>query len=310
MKRLIFILAFTLFSTTCVWAKESLWLFSSPLTGKALHDAVVESITKAGFLVADDRDMNEPYLKQFGKTHMKAYHTITVWHPASMKAALERDARIAAFIPFTILLYQGEKDSRGRISIPAPPAIMAALGNNDKLLHQAVVASQERAAKALLALKGTKKERQPYTPIIGGQGLMFDISYSLDREEDATAKKEEIQQGLESALDVNGFKLANITNVLTDLEKAGHKLEGYDMIETYSICKLKVIYQASQERPEVGAFAPCSVYFTKKKGEKMIHVGFPPTQNWINATLINNKEIIQTMREAENSVIEALQEAQ
>lgn len=41
------------------------------------------------------------------------------------------------------------------------------------------------------------------------------------------------------------------------------KYDGYDFYDTYSICKLDLIYSISKLHPEVGAYSPCSFYLLK-----------------------------------------------
>ncbi len=43
---------------------------------------------------------------------------------------------------------------------------------------------------------------------------------------------------------------------------------------------------------EDGAFAPCSLYLEKKKGQNNMHVAFPSVYNWMSSMAIDNKEDI------------------
>jgi uncharacterized protein (DUF302 family) len=64
----------------------------------------------------------------------------------------------------------------------------------------------------------------------------------------------------------------------------------YNFYDTYSICKLKVIYTVAQSRPAASAFAPCTTIVYKKKGEDKIILAFPAVYNWLSSADIDDKE--------------------
>lgn len=75
-----------------------------------------------------------------------------------------------------------------------------------------------------------------------------------------------------------------------ELTKEGTVESPYDFYDTYSVCKLKVIYTVAKSRPEASAFAPCTTMVYKKKDEDKIVVGFPAVYNWLSSAKIKDKE--------------------
>jgi len=79
--------------------------------------------------------------------------------------------------------------------------------------------------------------------------------------------------------------------------------------DVYSICKLPVIYTIAKLRPEAGAYAPCSLYMYKKKGENMMYMAFPSVENWISSLAVTDKEGLAVLKDAQDRMQKILQEA-
>ena len=76
-----------------------------------------------------------------------------------------------------------------------------------------------------------------------------------------------------------------------------------------TLCKLPVIYTIAQTRPEAGAFAPCSLYMYKKKGDKMMHLAFPAVANWISSLSVDDKKGLEVLKDAKGRMQKILTEA-
>jgi len=307
MKRVVvlfFALAVSLFANGFV-------LLDTGKSGKELTKTVSAAITKAGFAVADERDLSGAFLKQFEQSDFELYYNITVYDSKMLSNSIVTAPKLGAFVPYTVLIYQKKNDKKSYVGFVKAEAIALPLELKDKKTLAALKASEAKLAKTLkLELKDAKETKLSYkTSPKADKELLFDASIKLKANENALAKKEQLQKEFESALEVEGFKISNITDVKSELEKTKANMSKFEFYDTYSICKLKVIYNASKERPETGVFAPCSVYFYKLRGESLIHVGFPPTKNWVVHTNITNAEHIKVMVEAENVVKNFLKEA-
>ncbi|OHD78756.1 MAG: hypothetical protein A2023_07005 [Sulfuricurvum sp. GWF2_44_89] len=97
----------------------------------------------------------------------------------------------------------------------------------------------------------------------------------------------------------------------TDYNFALGEKSPFDFYDTYSICKLKVIYTVAKTRPEAAAFAPCTLMVYKKKDADEIVMGFPGVYNWMSSARVDNSEAKETLLQAQkdfegvlNSVIE------
>jgi uncharacterized protein (DUF302 family) len=85
-------------------------------------------------------------------------------------------------------------------------------------------------------------------------------------------------------------------------------LDWYDFYDVYSICKIPVIYEVSKRYPEAGAFAPCSAYIYKKKGEEEVHMAFPNVYKWIASLNITDQASIDVLTDAQKRFEQVLED--
>jgi uncharacterized protein (DUF302 family) len=124
--------------------------------------------------------------------------------------------------------------------------------------------------------------------------------------EEWEAEKEEFQMEYEGTLASSGFVMAGFNDLNHDFKES--KYEVYDFYDVYSICKLPVIYTVAKLHPEAGAYAPCSIFFYKKKGEDKMYVGMPTAHNWTSSMDIKDKESLTVLNEAQESMDKILAE--
>ncbi len=100
--------------------------------------------------------------------------------------------------------------------------------------------------------------------------------------------------------------VAGFNQFADEFAKAGNDM--YDTFDVYSICKVPVIYTVSATHPEAGAFAPCSLYLYKKKGENAIHLAYPSIYNWYSSIDVADKESKEVLLKAQNLMDNTLAE--
>jgi len=107
-----------------------------------------------------------------------------------------------------------------------------------------------------------------------------------------------------------GFLLPNYTNMQEEVFDDKGYTDLYDYYHTYSICKFDVIYPVSEKYPEAGAWAPCSFYIYKRKGENTMYMGFLSVENWITTLdMKDEEEGVIKLREAQAFIENIINEA-
>jgi len=266
--------------------------------GKITPKSIEEAFIKAGFFVSANRDMNGPFKKQFKESGFDIYNLFTFYKKDITLELAKKYPNIGLFAPMSMSIYtkKGAKSiSVSSLSAKAMQKIMK-IPTDEKLLtdlRELVLATLKTA------LPNAKAEKLSYTPQKPKGELVTTYSMEMDKDE-WEDELDEFKMGFEGELAPNGFVIAGQNNLGDEFEEANY--EGFDFYEVYSICKLPVIYTIAKTRPEAGAFAPCSLYLEKKKGQNIMHVAFPSVYNWMSSMAIDSKEDMKVLEKAQKGM--------
>jgi len=297
MKRVLLI-AVALFCAVSLQAKGDLYIFSvDNSAGKITSDTIAKAVEKNGFGVDLVSKMNGPFKIQFKQSDFKIFTLMTIHHSKLVADLLVKYPQAGALTPMGVGIYQKKGDSTLYASILTAKAQKKILDIDSKILD-AIEADLIKALK--VALPGAKMSESEDS-LKTAHNLVTTYELDLDGE-DWEDMKDEFEMSLEESFKPFGFVTA-ATQDLTFLDE--DKIEAvYDFYDTYSICKLKVIYTVAKSRPEASAFAPCTTMVYKKKDEDKIVVGFPSVYNWMSSARIEDKaaknELLKAQKDFES----------
>ena len=263
--------------------------------GKITTKSIESAFKKAGFFVSANRDMNTPFKKQFKETSFDVYNLFTFYKKDVTLELAKKYDNIGLFAPMSMSIYtkKGSKSiSVSTLSAGAMAKIMN-IPTDDKVLTDLsalVVKTLESA------LPNGKFEKLSYNIQKASGELVTTFTMEMDKD-DWEDELDEFKMGFEGELAPNGFVIAGENNLGDDFEEAEY--EGYDFYEVYSVCKLPVIFTIAKTRPEAGAFAPCSLYLAKKKGEDEMKTAFPSVYNWMSSLAITDKKDLEILEDAQ-----------
>jgi uncharacterized protein (DUF302 family) len=265
--------------------------------GKITKDSIENAFKKAGFYIDGNNNMNAPFKKRFGSIHYKMYRLMFVHMPKQVALLAKDYPQIGLISPLSTSVYSTNDGTTMNIStltlegmsrisgVPASNKLLIEIAEN---LNKAVKSALPNAKFVKLSYKNRATKQLATT---------FETEIDLEDGASIDDAKESFQEELEGELEPVGFIIAGFIN-LND-EFIEYKVDGYDFYDVYSICKLEVIHPVSKTHPEVGAFAPCSFYMYKKKGEDTTHMGFPSVENWIQTTDMKDKESLKPLLDAQ-----------
>lgn len=302
----IFTLLWIAATMSLLHAAGDLHLFSAAnKTGAITPQTIEKALNANGFTTAVNSEMNRPFTVQFKETNFKVFNLLTVYHAELAEALIKAypDAG-ASFMPMGVGIYQGKDEDTIHVSILTAEAFEKILAYKSPIIKKIEQAAMAAVKQALPNAKHTLSEAS-----LPAEGKLI-TSYELETDADSWSDaKDELQMMVEDGFKPVGFVMANYFEYNYLLSKEDTVESPFDFYDTYSICKLKVIYEVSKTRPEAAAFAPCTLVVYKKKDEDVIRMGFPAVYNWLSSAKVENKEAREALLKAQSDFESILKRA-
>lgn len=259
-----------------------LHLFSVPNADGKINASVIEKALEAnGFVISANSEMNGPFKIQFGQSDFAQFNLLTAFHKNLSESLVKTHPDGGIFVPMGFGIYQRSGEKEFHVSILSAEAMAKIAGFKAKEFALIEKEALSTLKKALPGAKVTMSETA--LPAVGA--LLSRYVRPSDAKSWA-ADKEEVEMMIEDGLKPAGFVMSNFTDYNFVL---GEK-SPFDFYDTYSICKLKVIYTVAKTAPEAAAFAPCTLMVYKKKDTDEIVMGFPGVYNWMSSARVSDPE--------------------
>ena len=275
---------------------QDIQIYSASNIDASITKATIEiAFKKAGFAIDGNNNMNTPFKQRFkAGEDFKTYRLMFVHNPKLVSTLAKDFPSVGLISPLSTSVYS----KTGKI-INISTLTLTGMSKITKIpvTNKTLIAIYENMNKALkLALPNGKFKELNYKIKKPKGSLVTTFSATIEGD-DLEEEKEGFQEEMEGEIEPVGFIVAGFVNLNEEFEENG--VEVYDFYDAYSICKLDVIYPVHITHPEVGAFAPCTLYMYKKKDEKQTHLGFPSVQNWISSTDIEDDKSLKPLLEAQ-----------
>jgi len=274
--------------------------------GKINAVSIEKTFLDAGFYITGNNDMNRAFEAKF-KTHTHDAYNLMTLHNREMVAKIAKKyPSIVLFTPLSMSIYTKKGEKSISVSSMTTDGIAKVAGipadDSDLLAYGKAVA--DILAKAM---PNGKWETLNYK-IGKPQGDLVNrfTAEMTEQGKDVEEALESFQMELEGELETSGFVMAGFNSLVDEFAKAG--IDSYDFFDAYSICKVPVIFEVSKRHPEAGAFAPCTVYMFKKKGETVVHMAYPSVYNWMSSIDIEDKPSMDVLLKAQNAMNAAINE--
>jgi len=268
-----------------------LHLFSvSNADGKYNASVGAKAIQANGFVISANSEMNGPFKIQFGQSDFAQFNLLTAYHKVHSEALVKANPDAGIFVPMGFGIYQRNGDKEFHVSILTAEAMAKIAGFKAKEFALIEKEALSVLKKALPNAKVSLSETS-----LPAEGKLLSRFVKASSKESWTSDKEETEMMIEDGLKPAGFVMSNFT----DYNFALGEKSPFDFYDTYSICKLKVIYTVAKTRPEAAAFAPCTLMVYKKKDADEIVMGFPGVYNWMSSARVDNSEAKETLLQAQ-----------
>ena len=288
-------------------AAQDIRIYTADNQNGTINPAVIEkTFTDAGFYVTGINNMNIPFDAKYKKHPHELYYLMTFHKKDFVNKIVKKYPEMALFTPLSMSIFTRNGDKT--ISISSMSANGIAKVTGIPVDNADLVAYMKNVADTLaLALPNGKFENLNYKIAKPEGDLVQRFTMDMDVAEDEIEDEAEgIQEELEAGVETAGFVVAGFNQLVDDFKSVGN--DTYDFFDVYSICKVPVIYTVSKNYPEAGAFAPCTLYMYKKKGEKVVHLAYPSVYNWFSSIDVVDQESKDVLLKAQKQINAALAE--
>ncbi|MDO9056313.1 MAG: DUF302 domain-containing protein [Sulfuricurvum sp.] len=276
-----------------------LHLLSVPNADGKYNAAVIEKALEAnGFVISANSEMNGPFKIQFGQSDFTQFNLLTAYHKVHSETLVKANPDAGIFVPMGFGIYQRSGEKELHVSILSAEAMAKIAGFKAKEFPLIEKEALSVLKKALPNAKVSTSETS-----LPAEGKLLSRYVKASSKESWTSDKEETEMMIEDGLKPAGFVMSNFT----DYNFALGEKSPFDFYDTYSICKLKVIYTVAKTRPEAAAFAPCTLMVYKKKDANEIVMGFPGVYNWMSSARVSDPEGKAALMQAQKDFEAVLQ---
>jgi len=268
--------------------------------GKVTAETIGKAFKDAGFTITGNNNMNKAFEAKF-KTHTHdAYNLFTVHKKDVVAKLINKYPNFALFTPLSMSIFTRKGENTISVSSIDIAGIAKVTGipadNADLIAYMKEVS--DVFTKTLPAGKFEKvnyKIGKPEGDLVNRFTMDMDV-----KDDEIEDEMDGIQEELEAGFSTAGFVMAGFNSIGDDT---------YDFFDVYSICKVAVIFEVSNTHPEAGAFAPCTFYMYKKKGEKTVHFAYPSVYNWLSSIDVADEASRDVLLKAQKAMNAAINEA-
>lgn len=252
------------------------------------------------------RLVNNYYVKKgYGDTTLDSLSFFSVVNDKNILPLLTKDVRIAGFAPFNVVIYKKKDEEYSYINHLSSDVMLDILNINNPEIRESFNKSVETLDKFLEDKLDIKRDYLTYNTL--PKYTMKYYRYDYNEPEDLDDFIDEFQNSLELAFINEGYLIAGYHNFM-HADEAEDILHKYDAFWTYSLCHLKFSYNVFDKdqnaRPDVGVFAPCTIYMYIEKGTNSVYVGMYRLNNWIETLNIKDKDRLNEINHLEQHIPE------
>jgi len=272
-------------------AKKSTIVYTIKGNAEDRYYAMMDKpIKELGYRIPDPRKhVNQVYKGEYGSTTLEVLSFMTIVNDKKVKPLLEIDPNLAGFNPFNVVIYKHQGKDETVISHLTAEVIIEILGITDQsVITEFTTQMEELDALISKTFPAAVVSHGTYEGTVEDAMLHYEIDF--ERPEDLDDYIDEIQEKVDDTFTGKGYIMAGFFDY-----KQGKPdlLPSYDAFWTFSLCHFPFSYTVFDNEgamPEVGVFAPCTMYMYIKKDSNTLVIGMPKLTNWNRFFKMNNKK--------------------
>jgi uncharacterized protein (DUF302 family) len=264
---------------------------------------VVAKLPELGFVLSDPHPKINMAYKQMGETTLDNLGFFSIANDGKMRTLLEQYPALGGFTPFNLHIYKFTNEDRTYVGHLRPEVMADIVGLEDvKLRKEFSAIFPELDSLVLKGMESTSVKNLYFDSLPESPLMRFTYSVDLSEVDDLEEWVEEFQEEFEEMFEEAGYLIAGYKNIKEgyDLNDKEFKFPAYWV---YSLCHFPFSYAVFNEHPEIGVFAPCSLFMYVDEDEETLHIGMPKLSNWITIANITDPEKVKLMNDLDVDII-------
>ena len=273
-----------------------------------------------GFGVSDPHEkINDAYAGRYGnpedpdydkdwKTTLDNLGFFSITNDMALREILLSSPQAAGFAPFNLHIYKNVGEDMTYVGHIDPNTMLDITGVTNKADREAYVKMFGPLDAYIDKSFGGKVNVGEFDGKLPPKHMMT-FEFEVDREEDLDDFIDSFQEEFEAAFEGKKYIIAgykNFKEVYTDNDL---EFDAYDKFFVYGLCHFTFSYNIfNKGRPDVGAFAPCAMYFYIKEGSDKMVVGMPRLATWVSVMNIKDPTMVQSTKDLDTEIIGIMKE--
>ncbi len=311
---LLTVLPLALFATevsTPTKTKDLAIFYNVPTNIENKYNKLVdEKLKDIGFNCLDPRKrINDKYKQTWGSSELDILSFMPIMKASTILPLLNIDPRIAGFAPFNLLIHKKLDEDITHVGHLAPEVMLDILGIEDNEVRRKFSNDFKVLDSTIEKELGVHGETVPYKKL--SENTMINFEYEFKTPKDMEDFIDEFQMNFEMTFTDKGYMIAGYRNHMKATDDAKEILSSYDGFWTYSLCHMEFsykIFDTKGARPEMGLFAPCSMYMYIKKGSNKIVGGMPRLKNWSDLLEVKDEKRLKLIEKYDIEIPAILKE--
>jgi len=259
---------------------------------------MVEDLESIDFVLSDPHEkINDAYVEKYGSTKLDNLGFFSVANDKKLRKLLEKYPQIGGFSPFNLHVYKKKRENKTWVGHVNPEVMMDIVGVHDLAARAEFISMfTPLDEKIMHDMKPTTVKNMMFSTLPTETMINFEFDVKGNIEDFV----EDFQERFEGTFEDKKYIIAGFKNI----KEAYDDMEvdfSYDAYFVYSLCHFKFSNTVFNDRPEAGAFAPCSVYMYVKNGK--MYVGMPKLENWTNVIGLTDPVKVKAVKDLDIDVI-------
>ncbi len=287
--------ALSLVASTAFGAQGAKFYVSDGDKEQAYLNMINEKVGTIGYVLSDPHErINDAYKKKYGGTNLDNLGFFSITKDAEVGPMLLKEPSLGGFSPFNLHIYKKQGENKSYVGHVTPETMLDITGVKDAGVRAKFIASFVPLDKMIEKEIGGKAQYVEYSALPAKPMMTYELP--IDRKAGLESAIADFQEKFEEVFEENQYIIAGYKDIKGAMTDAKIAFDRFDAYWVYSMCHFTFSEGIfNQGRPDVGVFAPCSMYMYVEKGSNKLVIGMPRLATWTAVMGIKDKKMADSI---------------